>query len=51
MSKLVGEFLHDSTYSKFPSLSPELSVDVTSLSGLAVFLVFVEGPSVGRAQL
>ena len=50
MAELVGEFPVDLTSSEFPLLPPELSYDMTSLSGLAGNLGFAAGPSVGHVR-
>ena len=50
LDELVGNFWGDSTYSEFPSLSPELSADVTSLAGSAGNLDVAAGTSVVCAQ-
>ena len=50
LDNLVRKFLGDSTYSEYLSLSPELTVDVTSLSGSAVILGVVGGLSICRVQ-
>ena len=47
---IVGKFLVDLAYSESPSLSPELTFDVTSLSGSAGSLGVEVGPSVGCAR-
>ena len=50
LDNLVRKFLGDSTYSEYLSLSPELTVDVTLLSGSAVILGVVGGLSICRVQ-
>ena len=46
----VGKFLDNLTYSESPSLFPEMTADVTSLSGSARILGVVVGQSVGCAR-
>ena len=47
---LFGEFLGNSTYSEVPPVSPELSVDVTSLPVSAGSLDVAVGPYIGHAR-
>ena len=50
LAKLMGKFSGNSTYSELPSISPELAIDMTSLSGLAGHLGVVVEPSGVSAQ-
>ena len=50
LADLVVKFSSNLTYSEYPSLSPEVSADMTSLSGLVVILGVVVGPSLGHAR-
>ena len=50
MNKIVGKFPGNTTYSDFPSLPPELAVDVTLPSGSEGKLGLIDGPSLGSVQ-
>ena len=47
LAELLGGFWGNSIYSESLSLSPELTVNMTSLSGFAGILGVVVGPSIG----